>query len=215
MKKLVGQLFFAFKNKQITDEKDDTAYSEPFKVLSTTGKNHVNNANLNNNDHEEGFELLNTNNEDLSEDYEPSEIESLRDSDEENFEEETLIFEETHDALLDLFSPGETETPIDYDWIVSTSHILQQKLLSNKTSTRAFLSGPTLTGINEPSGEECDFDLSCAVCKVNERNTILWPCRCFALCEDCRISLGLRGFSTCVCCRGKVHGYCKVHPISS
>ena len=123
MKKLVGQLFFAFKNKQITDEKDDTAYSEPFKVLSTIEKNHVNNASLNNSDHEEGFELLNTNNEDLSEDYEPSEIESLRDSDEENFEEETLIFEETHDALLDLFSPGETETPIDYDWIVSTSHI--------------------------------------------------------------------------------------------
>lgn len=215
MKKLVGQLFFVFKNKWFTDEDDDTSYNEPFKVPNTAEKNHVNNAKIDSSDHDEDFELLNTNNEDLSGDYEPSEIESLWDSDDENLEEETLICKETHDALLDLFSPEETETPVDYDWIVSTSHILQQKLLSNKTSTRAFLSGSTLNGISEPSGEDCDFDLSCAVCKVNERNTILWPCRCFALCEDCRISLGLRGFSTCVCCRGKVHGYCKVHPISS
>ncbi|CAI4684417.1 BAI_1a_G0041160.mRNA.1.CDS.1 [Saccharomyces cerevisiae] len=208
MKKLVGQVFFGFRDNKDEDIPDN----DPSKMLKITKKNSLNNSAGHKEDIE--LELLNTSDDEYSEDYEPSEVESLGDSDEENLEEDSLIFNETRDALLDLFSSEDNEVHTDYNWIMSTSRILQQKLLSDKTLTRASILDTKLSEVDETFGTESDFDLSCAVCKVNERNTVLWPCRCFAICEDCRISLGLRGFSTCVCCRSKVHGYCKVHPVS-
>jgi hypothetical protein len=33
---------------------------------------------------------------------------------------------------------------------------------------------------------------SCVVCTIEPRDTILWPCRCLALCNDCRESLAAR-----------------------
>ena len=54
------------------------------------------------------------------------------------------------------------------------------------------------------------LDSLCAVCKTNERCIILWPCKCFALCEHCRVSLALRGYEKCVYCRQTVSGYSKV-----
>ena len=208
MKKLVGQVFFGFRDNKDEDIPDN----DPSKMLKITKTNSLNNSAGHKEDIE--LELLNTSDDEYSEDYEPSEVESLGDSDEENLEEDSLIFNETRDALLDLFSSEDNEVHTDYNWIMSTSRILQQKLLSDKTLTRASILDTELSEVDETFGTESDFDLSCAVCKVNERNTVLWPCRCFAICEDCRISLGLRGFSTCVCCRSKVHGYCKVHPVS-
>lgn len=208
MKKLVGQVFFGFRDNKDEDIPDN----DPSKMLKIIKTNSLNNSAGHKEDIE--LELLNTSDDEYSEDYEPSEVESLGDSDEENLEEDSLIFNETRDALLDLFSSEDNEVHTDYNWIMSTSRILQQKLLSDKTLTRASILDTKLSEVDEIFGTESDFDLSCAVCKVNERNTVLWPCRCFAICEDCRISLGLRGFSTCVCCRSKVHGYCKVHPVS-
>ncbi|CAI4671822.1 BAK_1a_G0041120.mRNA.1.CDS.1 [Saccharomyces cerevisiae] len=208
MKKLVGQVFFGFRDNKDEDIPDN----DPSKMLKITKTNSLNNSAGHKEDIE--LELLNTSDDEYSEDYEPSEVGSLGDSDEENLEEDSLIFNETRDALLDLFSSEDNEVHTDYNWIMSTSRILQQKLLSDKTLTRASILDTKLSEVDETFGTESDFDLSCAVCKVNERNTVLWPCRCFAICEDCRISLGLRGFSTCVCCRSKVHGYCKVHPVS-
>lgn len=52
--------------------------------------------------------------------------------------------------------------------------------------------------------------LSCVICQMQPREIIIWPCKCFAICETCRISLGVRGFKICVCCRSKVDGYSKV-----
>lgn len=209
MKKLVGQVFFGFRDNKDEDIPDN----DPSKMLKITKTNSLNNSAGHKEDIE--LELLNTSDDEYSEDYEPSEVESLGDSDEENLVEDSLIFNESRDALLDLFSSEDNEVHTDYNWIMSTSRILQQKLLSDKTLTRASILDTELSEVDETFGTESDFDLSCAVCKVNERNTVLWPCRCFAICEDCRISLGLRGFSTCVCCRSKVHGYCKVHPVSN
>ncbi|CAI6844078.1 ANL_collapsed_G0042180.mRNA.1.CDS.1 [Saccharomyces cerevisiae] len=50
-----------------------------------------------------------------------------------------------------------------------------------KTLTRASILDTELSEVDETFGTESDFDLSCAVCKVNERNTVLWPCRCYAI----------------------------------
>ena len=56
--------------------------------------------------------------------------------------------------------------------------------------------------------EEWDEDRrrSCVVCTVEPRDTILWPCRCLAVCNDCRESLASRLAAKdhlCPCCRRK------------
>lgn len=51
----------------------------------------------------------------------------------------------------------------------------------------------------------------CVICHENSRQIILWPCKCLAICENCRISLFVREFATCVCCRHPVEGYSKVY----
>ncbi len=57
-------------------------------------------------------------------------------------------------------------------------------------------------GINE---ENC-----CAVCHVNQRQIVLWPCRCFAICEECRMALAMRNFNSCVCCRRDVESFSRI-----
>lgn len=45
---------------------------------------------------------------------------------------------------------------------------------------------------------------ACVVCTVEPRQVILWPCRCLALCDDCRSNLATRSSAAnhmCPCCR--------------
>ena len=56
-----------------------------------------------------------------------------------------------------------------------------------------------------------DINLSCLTCRVNKRNIVTWPCRCLALCDECRISLGYKGFAACVSCDSEVKGYSKIN----
>lgn len=51
----------------------------------------------------------------------------------------------------------------------------------------------------------------CAICLENPRQVVLWPCRCLALCDDCRLTLSARRFKNCVCCQQRVHSYSKVY----
>jgi hypothetical protein len=47
---------------------------------------------------------------------------------------------------------------------------------------------------------------ACVICTIEPRNTILWPCRCLALCDECRESLAARVEQKehlCPCCRRK------------
>lgn len=50
----------------------------------------------------------------------------------------------------------------------------------------------------------------CIICQVNPRQCLVLPCRCLAICEDCRIELALRNHSNCTACRQPVAGYSKV-----
>lgn len=50
----------------------------------------------------------------------------------------------------------------------------------------------------------------CVVCRVNPRQVVLWPCRCFALCEDCRLGLAVKNFKGCVCCRRPVESFSRI-----
>ncbi|KAK9479334.1 hypothetical protein V1514DRAFT_328369 [Lipomyces japonicus] len=51
----------------------------------------------------------------------------------------------------------------------------------------------------------------CVVCHTNQRNVVLWPCRCLAVCEECRISLSIRNFKGCVCCRREVFSFSRLY----
>lgn len=50
----------------------------------------------------------------------------------------------------------------------------------------------------------------CVVCHASPRQVVLWPCRCFALCEDCRMALAVKHFKGCVCCRREVSSFSRV-----
>lgn len=56
---------------------------------------------------------------------------------------------------------------------------------------------------------------TCVVCCAEQRSIVLWPCRCLALCNDCRAELAARsnsqgGSSICPCCRTKIQGYSRI-----
>lgn len=50
----------------------------------------------------------------------------------------------------------------------------------------------------------------CVVCLESPRQIVLWPCKCFAICEDCRVVLSVKRFDQCVCCRSNIEGYSRI-----
>ncbi|CAK7904641.1 hypothetical protein CAAN3_07S04346 [[Candida] anglica] len=56
-----------------------------------------------------------------------------------------------------------------------------------------------------------DTRFDCVVCQVNTREIITWPCKCFAVCEQCRLSLVAKGMEGCVCCRRDVEGVSRIY----
>lgn len=58
--------------------------------------------------------------------------------------------------------------------------------------------------------DHVDLRLDCVICQVNPREIITWPCKCFAICEGCRLALVSKGMDGCVCCRREVGGVSKV-----
>ena len=50
----------------------------------------------------------------------------------------------------------------------------------------------------------------CVVCQSSPRTILAWPCRCLSLCEECRLSLAMNNFGTCVCCRQDVVGFSRL-----
>ncbi|KAH0547682.1 hypothetical protein FGG08_000171 [Glutinoglossum americanum] len=50
----------------------------------------------------------------------------------------------------------------------------------------------------------------CVICQSAPRTILVWPCRCLALCEECRVSLAMKNFGNCVCCRRDVSGFSRL-----
>lgn len=50
----------------------------------------------------------------------------------------------------------------------------------------------------------------CVVCQAEPRTIITWPCRCLCICEDCRVSLAMNNFGSCVTCRREVGGFVRL-----
>uniref|UniRef100_A0A093VH68 Protein ASI3 n=2 Tax=Talaromyces marneffei PM1 TaxID=1077442 RepID=A0A093VH68_TALMA len=50
----------------------------------------------------------------------------------------------------------------------------------------------------------------CVICQTSPRSIIAWPCRCLCVCEDCRVSLAMNNFGSCVTCRQEVAGFVRL-----
>ncbi|KZS89969.1 hypothetical protein SISNIDRAFT_525442 [Sistotremastrum niveocremeum HHB9708] len=64
------------------------------------------------------------------------------------------------------------------------------------------------------SSFEDQLQRDCVICTVQPRNVICWPCRCLAVCDDCRSNLASRSPATkhiCPCCRQNVEGYSRIY----
>ncbi|GAA95218.1 uncharacterized protein L969DRAFT_85062 [Mixia osmundae IAM 14324] len=54
----------------------------------------------------------------------------------------------------------------------------------------------------------------CVICVTEARSIVCWPCRCFALCDDCRENMAGRYKASehlCPCCRTRVDGYSRIY----
>ncbi|KAJ6129172.1 hypothetical protein N7512_001952 [Penicillium capsulatum] len=85
--------------------------------------------------------------------------------------------------------------------------LLEQLILSRRAETAStsdpetWESGATGLGPNGPP---------CVVCQTSPRSIITWPCRCLCICEDCRVSLAMNNFGSCVTCRQEVGGFMRL-----
>jgi len=55
---------------------------------------------------------------------------------------------------------------------------------------------------------------TCVICTDGQRDIICWPCRCLAMCDNCREALAPRSAPTkhcCPCCRQTVEGYSRIY----
>ncbi|KAI9375518.1 hypothetical protein BJX61DRAFT_494010 [Aspergillus egyptiacus] len=90
------------------------------------------------------------------------------------------------------------------------SEILEQLILSKRS---AFASDTSLQA--EQTWESGASGLGssgppCVVCQTNSRSIIVWPCRCLCICEECRVSLAMNNFGSCVTCRQEVAGFVRL-----
>lgn len=87
------------------------------------------------------------------------------------------------------------------------SELLEKLILSRRSEvpdnddTHTWESGATGLGPNGPP---------CVVCQTSPRAIITWPCRCLCICEDCRVSLAMNNFGSCVTCRQEVGGFVRL-----
>lgn len=87
------------------------------------------------------------------------------------------------------------------------SEILEKLILSRRSETsgssgpHTWESGAEGLGPNGPP---------CVVCQTSPRAIITWPCRCLCICEDCRVSLAMNNFGSCVTCRQEVGGFMRL-----
>lgn len=224
-----GFTFFVKRKWQVKNDQNLSADNKD-KIIRdfnrfVTEKNYVKFLTRSDNDSKDSGEPSLLPEEDYSEDYHPDvdiesedELSSLGDHE-----------DETDDELLTTMAPN------DMNWFMSMWPILKLHVEKNSRLTRsqyaAFNARDILVDVvsqrravthsntSSPRGQatldDDDDDLrsNCVVCKMNPRNVVLWPCTCFALCEDCRISLGLRGFNSCVCCRTEIHGYSRLNNV--
>ncbi|KAI0700447.1 hypothetical protein BC835DRAFT_1266294 [Cytidiella melzeri] len=70
------------------------------------------------------------------------------------------------------------------------------------------------TKMQDRHDEDDESRRNCVICTAEERQIICWPCRCLALCDDCRENLASRTAASkhiCPCCRRNVEGFSRIY----
>ncbi|PYI11512.1 hypothetical protein BO78DRAFT_457888 [Aspergillus sclerotiicarbonarius CBS 121057] len=89
------------------------------------------------------------------------------------------------------------------------SEILEKLILARRSEMLSISSANTQTWESGASGLGPSGP-PCVICQTNPRSIITWPCRCLCICEDCRVSLAMNNFGSCVTCRQEVGGYVRL-----
>ena len=96
---------------------------------------------------------------------------------------------------------------------VEEAEILETLILTrrSKNISRGTPSPVATSGTADDGDASQQLGPPCVVCQVSSRTIIAWPCRCLCVCEDCRVSLALNNFGTCVTCRRAVQGFVRLY----
>ncbi|PYH96610.1 hypothetical protein BO71DRAFT_320446 [Aspergillus ellipticus CBS 707.79] len=89
------------------------------------------------------------------------------------------------------------------------SEILEKLILSRRSEMFPGSAGDEQTWESGASGLGPSGP-PCVICQTNPRSIITWPCRCLCICEDCRVSLAMNNFGSCVTCRQEVGGFVRL-----
>ncbi|KAL4732972.1 hypothetical protein BDV11DRAFT_176135 [Aspergillus similis] len=89
------------------------------------------------------------------------------------------------------------------------SEILEKLILDKRSAASARAANAEQTWETGTSGLGSSGP-PCVVCQTNSRSIIVWPCRCLCICEDCRVSLAMKNFGSCVTCRQEVGGFVRL-----
>lgn len=91
------------------------------------------------------------------------------------------------------------------------AEFLEHMIISRRAHHAATATGNNATGTWRDGAEGLGSGgPQCVVCQSSPRTVLAWPCRCLSLCEDCRVSLAMNNFGTCVCCRQEVVGFSRL-----
>ena len=105
------------------------------------------------------------------------------------------------------------EGPLSAD---EEAELLEHIILSRRSEEAASSSSSKHNPDSAPSWTNGGSGLGsdgpqCVVCQTSPRIILVWPCRCLSLCEDCRVSLAMNNFGSCVCCRRDVLGFSRIY----
>lgn len=87
------------------------------------------------------------------------------------------------------------------------AEILEHLIISRRVPSPGESS---VTSWRDGDADRTDTGPPCVICQSQPRDIIGWPCRCYCLCDGCRIELAMHNFSTCPTCKTPVTAYSRI-----
>ncbi|KAK0566049.1 hypothetical protein OC844_000933 [Tilletia horrida] len=98
--------------------------------------------------------------------------------------------------------------------VIRTRREMAVQALERQGAGAAMLHGGAGADDEQRAEWERERQRLCVICQTENRTILIWPCRCLALCEDCRDNLASRPVGgktqTCPCCRTPVAGFSRL-----
>ena len=114
-------------------------------------------------------------------------------------------------TLLDPQTPEDRAQAQALGRHLKAPNILTRSTYHSTTGASTSLESIILQQRRQSSATPSSSYSSCVVCQSATRTIIVWPCRCLALCEDCRVCLAHNNYKSCVCCRQGVEGFSRIY----